>query len=134
MRTETSKPRSLADVIKEQKEATLEVVSPTEGEFDIGDAVDEVETPPIVKIVNLVVLEALNKRASDIHVEPEEDGLRVRYRIDGNLHEVLTIPKKRQNAVLARLKIMAGMDITESRLPQDGRFKIRTGKKEVMII
>lgn len=100
-------------------------------EFDISEAALEGETAPIVKIVNLILIESLKRRASDIHVEPEEDSLRVRYRVDGSLHEVLTIPKKNQNAVLARLKIMSGMDITESRIPQDGRFKIRARNKEV---
>ncbi|MDP6686129.1 MAG: GspE/PulE family protein, partial [Candidatus Omnitrophota bacterium] len=91
----------------------------------------EGETTPIVKMVNLIISEALRKRASDIHIEPEEKGVRVRYRIDGELHEALRIPKKSQNAVLARFKIMSGMDITEFRVPQDGRFKIRAKKKEV---
>ncbi|NQT75618.1 MAG: Flp pilus assembly complex ATPase component TadA [Candidatus Omnitrophica bacterium] len=112
-------------------EIELEVVNAPKEEFDIGDAALEGETVPIVKIVNLILLEALKKRASDIHVEPEESSMRVRYRVDGNLHDVLKIPKKNQNAVLARLKIMSGMDITESRVPQDGRFKIRAQKKEV---
>ncbi len=112
-------------------ETELEIVNAPKEEFDIGDAALEGETAPIVKIVNLILLEALKKRASDIHVEPEGSDMRVRYRVDGNLHDVLKIPKKNQNAVLARLKIMAGMDITESRIPQDGRFKIRAQKKEV---
>jgi type IV pilus assembly protein PilB len=81
--------------------------------------------------VNLIILEALKKRASDIHVEPEEKDMRVRYRVDGSLQNILSIPKKSQNAVLARLKIMAGMDITEARVPQDGRFKVKAHRKEV---
>ena len=115
----------------EQEESELEVVSAEKEEFDISEAALEGEAPPIVKIVNLILLAALRKRASDIHIEPEEGNVRVRYRIDGSLQEALTIPKKNQNAVLARLKIMSGMDITESRVPQDGRFKIRAQKKEV---
>jgi type IV pilus assembly protein PilB len=75
--------------------------------------------------------QALKKRASDIHIEPEMDGVRVRYRIDGALHDMLKIPKKNQNAVIARLKIVSNLDITESRIPQDGRFKVRFEKREV---
>ena len=123
--------RRLSDIVKEQKASDIEVVDVAKEEFDISEAALEGETTPIVKIVSLILLESLKRRASDIHVEPEEDSLRVRYRVDGNLHEVLTIPKKNQNAVLARLKIMSGMDITESRIPQDGRFKIRARNKEV---
>ena len=123
--------RPLSDVIKNREDSNLEVINIMKEEFDISEAVLEGETPPIVKIVNLIIQEALRKRASDIHIESEESYLRVRYRIDGNLQEALKIPKKNQNAVLARLKIMSGMNITESRMPQDGRFKIRMQKKEV---
>jgi type IV pilus assembly protein PilB len=126
-----SEGRALTDVIDEQREGDVELISSQKDEFDITDAALEGETPPIVKIVSLVLIEALKKRASDIHIEPEENDLRVRYRIDGNLQDILRLPKKNQNAVLARVKIMSGMDITESRVPQDGRFKIRLQKKEV---
>jgi len=123
--------RALSDAIKNTEGSGLEVLSRDREEFDISEAVLEGETPPIVKMVNLIILEALKKRASDIHIESEEDRLRVRYRVDGNLHDVLSIPKKNQNAVFARLKIMSGMNITESRMPQDGRFRIKLQKKEV---
>jgi type IV pilus assembly protein PilB len=123
--------KPLSEVIKDTQEQNLEFVAVEKEEFDLNEAVLEGETPPIVKIVNLIIAEALRKRASDIHVESAEDGLRVRYRIDGNLYDTLSLPKKNQNAVLARLKIMSGMNITESRIPQDGRFKIRINKKEV---
>jgi len=123
--------RLMSDAIKNTENSTLEVINMEKEEFDISEAVLEGETPPIVKMVNLVIQEALKKRASDIHIESEEGYLRVRYRIDGNLQDILRIPKKNQSAVLARLKIMSGMNITESRMPQDGRFKIRLQKKEV---
>ncbi len=87
--------------------------------------VDESEQAPIVRMVNLVIKEGLNQRASDIHIEPMEDCIRLRYRIDGALHEFFTLPKNRQPAILTRLKIMSGMDITEWRVPQDGRFRMR---------
>jgi len=86
---------------------------------------------PIVKVVDLMITEALRSRASDIHVEPYEEEVRVRYRVDGSLLEVFRMPKRFQNAFLTRLKILAGMDITESRLPQDGRFKVRIENREV---
>ncbi len=89
------------------------------------------DTAPVVKIINLMVTEALRRRASDIHLEPMEDCLRVRYRIDGRLTEAHRLPKGVQGPVLTRLKIMSGLDITEWRLPQDGRFKVRLDEREV---
>ncbi|MDD4900262.1 MAG: GspE/PulE family protein [Candidatus Omnitrophica bacterium] len=100
-------------------------------EIELSSAIKESEKPPIIKIVELMLTQALKKRASDIHIEPEEDCLRVRYRIDGSLHDILKLPKKNQNAVLARLKIISNLDITENRLPQDGRFKVKFENKEV---
>ena len=100
-------------------------------ELDLGDAVQESQKAPIVKLVDLMLAQALKKRASDIHVEPEHNSLRVRYRIDGALHDILNIPKINQNAVLARLKIISNLDITENRVPQDGRFKVKFEEKEV---
>lgn len=92
---------------------------------------DETATAPIVKLVNLAISEALKRRASDIHIEPQESDLRIRFRIDGDLVNMFTIPKKNQNAIIARLKILSDLDITEIRLPQDGRFRIRFSHKEV---
>ncbi|MFH1996144.1 MAG: ATPase, T2SS/T4P/T4SS family [Candidatus Omnitrophota bacterium] len=80
---------------------------------------------PIVKVVNLIIEEALRKRASDIHIEPFEKEMKVRYRVDGDLQTALALPKKNQNAILARIKIMSRLDITETRMPQDGRFKMQ---------
>ncbi|MDD5432217.1 MAG: GspE/PulE family protein [Candidatus Omnitrophica bacterium] len=100
-------------------------------EIELSVALEESAKPPIVKLVDLVLTQALKKRASDIHIEPERDFLRVRYRIDGSLHEVLKVPKLNQNGVIARLKIISNLDITESRVPQDGRFKVRFENKEV---
>lgn len=96
-----------------------------EDTVEVGDAVAESEKPPIVKIVDLMLVEALKKRSSDIHIEPQESDLRVRYRIDGNLCDIFALPKKNQNGVTARLKIISGLDITESRVPQDGRFTVK---------
>jgi type IV pilus assembly protein PilB len=89
------------------------------------------EEAPIVKLVDVIVTEAIKRRASDIHIEPMHDSLRVRYRIDGIMHTAYNLPKKNQGAVATRLKIMSNLNITENRIPQDGRFKIRMKKKEV---
>ncbi|MBU0549095.1 MAG: GspE/PulE family protein [Candidatus Omnitrophica bacterium] len=99
--------------------------------LELTEVVRESQAPPIVKLVDLILIQALKQRSSDIHLEPEEECLRVRYRIDGNLQDALKLPKENQNAVLARLKIISNMNITESRLPQDGRFKVRLGPKEI---
>ena len=96
-----------------------------------SEETDDGDQAPIVKLVDLIVTESLTRRASDIHIEPMKDALRVRYRVDGVLHTIHTIPKKNQNAVISRLKIVSGLNITENRIPQDGRFKIRLKKKEV---
>jgi len=122
----------LADVSGTQagvEKESLEFFKPDE--IDLTSAVQESEKPPIVKLVDLMLTQALSKRASDIHVEPEEDCLRIRYRIDGALHDIFKIPKVNQNAILARMKIISNLDITESRVPQDGRFKVRFEGKEI---
>ena len=89
------------------------------------------EEAPVVRVINLMVIEAMRRRASDIHLEPASESLRVRFRIDGRLVESHHLPKAVQNPVLTRLKIMSGLDITEWRLPQDGRFKVRLEEREV---
>jgi type IV pilus assembly protein PilB len=86
---------------------------------------------PVIRIVNLIIKEALAQRASDIHIEPLEQGMRVRFRIDGILQDILTIPKESKNAVGVRIKLMANLDITNTQTPQDGRFKMNVGNQEV---
>jgi len=81
--------------------------------------------------VDLIIYEGLKRRASDIHIEPTEKDLSIRYRIDGVLHHGLSLPKINQNAILARLKIMSSLNITEFRVPQDGRFKIKFENREI---
>ncbi len=90
-----------------------------------------IEDAPIVKMVDLFFLEAIRKRASDIHFEPYEQFFRVRYRVDGDLLQSYTPPRNMHGPILARLKILAGMDITEHRKPQDGRFKIKILGKDI---
>ncbi len=83
------------------------------------------ESPPVVKLVNMMIIEAIHQGTSDIHIEPEENSLKVRFRIDGLLHERPGPPKYLQSAVISRIKIMAEMDISEKRVPQDGRIQLK---------
>jgi type IV pilus assembly protein PilB len=92
---------------------------------------EQVEEAPIVSLVNYIISNAINERASDIHVEPEENRLNIRYRIDGVLHDIIASPKALQMAIISRIKIMSDMDIAERRLPQDGRFTVRQGAREL---
>src|SRR2546423_10746263 len=103
-----------------------------EAEIDDVSALKEsVDEAPIVKLVNLLITQAVNDRASDIHIEPQERDVRIRYRIDGVLHEVMRSPKSIQNGVLSRLKIMADIDLAERRVPQAGRVGLVLGGKAI---
>ena len=112
-----------------------------EDEVDIVDADEDINEldleksagdAPVIKLVNLILLDAIRKGASDIHVEPFEKQLRVRYRIDGMLYEVMKPPVKLKHAITSRIKIMSQLDIAERRLPQDGRIKLKMGKNKEM--
>ena len=105
------------------------------GEIDeMGeDVLDLANEAPVIKLVNLMITEALKSRASDIHIEPSEEGITVRYRIDGVLYSVLSPPKNYQQAIISRVKIMAHLNIAENRLPQDGRIKVKYGTTDVDI-
>jgi type IV pilus assembly protein PilB len=96
----------------------------TENQADLATLADSEDDAPVVRYVNLVISQAVADRASDIHVEPTETDLRVRYRIDGVLHEIMRSPKKIQAGVISRLKIMADINIAERRVPQDGRISL----------
>ena len=97
------------------------------------DILDVANKAPIIKLVNMVLFQALKMRASDVHLQPYEDRLQVRYRIDGILYDMESIPKKVQEAIVSRIKVMGKMDIAERRLPQDGRATIKLGDGEVDI-
>lgn len=97
----------------------------------IEDAEAEEEDAPVIRLVGLILMEALRKGASDIHMEPLKDRFRVRYRIDGICQEALAPPRGLQGSIISRVKIMAGMDIAEKRLPQDGRIRIKLLGKEI---
>ncbi|MEI6737146.1 MAG: type II secretion system ATPase GspE, partial [Pseudomonadota bacterium] len=103
-----------------------------EQEFgDIEHLKDLASEAPVIRLVNLIINHALERRASDIHIEPFENQLIVRYRIDGVLHETESPPRRLSAAVISRIKIMANLDIAERRLPQDGRIKLRVQGKEI---
>ncbi len=89
------------------------------------------EDSSVVNLVNGIISKAISERASDIHIEPDEDVLRIRYRVDGMLHEVLSLNKALHPAIVSRVKIMSNIDIAEKRVPQDGRFKIRSNFKDI---
>lgn len=99
-------------------------------EDEDAEAVRAAEEGPIIRVANTIIQQAINERASDIHVEPQQRNVRVRYRIDGVLHEILSLPKYVQAPLISRLKIMSEMNIAEKRLPQDGRIPIRYQNKD----
>ncbi|HET7481466.1 MAG TPA: type II secretion system ATPase GspE [Actinomycetota bacterium] len=105
----------------------------TAEDTSLDDLESTAEDAPIIKLVNLLITQAVNDRASDIHIEPGEKNLRVRYRIDGVLHEVMTPPKSVQAGMTSRLKIMADINIAERRIPQDGRIGLKVAKKSIDI-
>lgn len=116
--------------MSDEESGTVHTLDNIDSERDLLDLANEA---PIIKLINLVITGAVKERASDIHVEPFEREVRVRYRIDGVLYEKFSVPKSQQAAVVSRVKIMANLNIAEHRLPQDGRIKIRLSGKEIDI-
>ena len=110
---------------------SLEVMEEKADEIDISKLEAAGEDAPVVRLVNLILTEAVRSGASDIHIEPYEKSLRCRYRIDGVLHEVQSPPRSLSAAISSRIKIMSSLDIAERRLPQDGRIKIKVLGKEI---
>jgi type IV pilus assembly protein PilB len=108
-----------------EEEADVEEVSTQEDEIDLGALAKSSEAAPVVKLVNVLLVDSLKRGASDIHIEPYERDFRVRFRIDGLLYNVMALPLKLKDSLTSRVKIMAKLDISEKRLPQDGRIKIR---------
>ncbi len=121
----------LEGVLNEFDEGEMEVVK-EEDEVDLMDLKKAVEDAPVVKLVNLILTDAIRRGASDIHIEPYEKSFRVRYRVDGVLSEVMKPPMKLKNAIVSRIKIMSNLDIAERRLPQDGRIKLKLAKNKEM--
>src|SRR5438876_238797 len=107
------------------EEADVETVKSEDEEIDLGALAKSSEAAPVVKLSNVLLIDAIKRGASDIHIEPYEKEFRVRFRIDGILYNVMALPMKLRDPLISRLKIMAKLDISEKRLPQDGRIKIR---------
>ena len=127
---------SMSDMLSEitAEAGNVEVVEGGEDEsakVDIFELKESSEEAPVVKLVNMVLVDAIRKGASDLHWEPYDKVFRIRFRIDGVLHEMLAPPKRLEPAIISRLKIMANLDISERRVPQDGRIKLRYGQREI---
>ncbi len=127
-----SSEQEMENLLDDMADPNLEIASapaePEESEFDITS---ESDSSPVVKLVNMLIYQAIKNKVSDIHIEPSEKRLVVRYRQDGVLYEALTPPKKMQNAIVSRLKVMSDLDIAERRRPQDGKFQLRMEGRQV---
>jgi len=129
------------DVAYEQRTTVIEEVAEELDSQNLDQLVDEVTTsddlldvvnrPPVIRLVNDILFRALQLRASDIHVHPYESKIQIRYRVDGILYDVLSLNRNVLSLIISRIKVMAGMDIAERRLPQDGRCSVRLGQREV---
>jgi len=117
--------QSVVNNMTDFNEESLDLIHETEEEEDLGELQSATEEAPVVKLVNLILGEAITRGASDIHVEPYEKEFRVRYRVDGVLYDIMQPPLKLKAALSSRIKIMAELDISERRLPQDGRIKLK---------
>ncbi len=127
---------SVADMMSEFEDAKaeVEVFDGAEGfaaKTDVFDLTESADEAPVVRLLNLMFADAIRRAASDIHLEPYEKVFRVRFRIDGVLHEIMSPPKRFEAALTSRVKIMANLDIAERRLPQDGHIKLRYQHREI---
>ena len=120
-----------ADILKELGEDKLKESVGASAKDDLPDVTKLADATPIVKFVNLVLFQAVNDRASDIHFEPFEDEYKIRYRVDGALYEMAPPPKHLSGPIASRLKIMANLNISERRLPQDGRISLNLGGRQI---
>jgi type IV pilus assembly protein PilB len=120
--------QELEDIMGEMNADDLSIVEAEEFQGDENTLASASEEAPVVKLVNLILLDAIKRGASDIHIEPYEKVLRVRYRVDGVLQEIMRPPMNMRDAIVSRLKIQSRLDITERRVPQDGRMKLRLSK------
>lgn len=122
---------SMEEFLKDTDMPDLELTRDSQEEINLDKLVESSEEGPVIKIVNLLLVQAIKDRASDIHIEPFEKKIRLRYRVDGLLYDSTAPPKFMQQAISSRIKIMANLDIAERRLPQDGRFRIKIAGREV---
>jgi len=123
--------QSVIDSLQGTDTEIMDYIQEESEEVDFSELKQQVEDAPVVKLVNLILAEAINRGASDIHIEPYEKKYRVRYRVDGVMYDFMQPPLKLKAALSSRLKIMAELDIAERRLPQDGRIKLKLGNKAV---
>src|SRR5712692_6864480 len=132
-RTYDSQTTAITNVLEEldQELTTVQLVGDEERAVDVIELKEAVDEAPLVRLVNMVLVDAIQKGSSDVHWEPYEKVFRIRFRIDGVLHEMLTPPKRLEAAIVSRIKIMANLDIAERRLPQDGRIKLRYNRREI---
>ncbi len=134
-RSYESKTEAIASVMQDMSTdlANVEVVEGDEegSKVDVFELKESADEAPVVKLVNMVLGDAIQKGASDIHFESYEKVFRIRFRMDGVLHEMLAPPKRLESAILSRIKIMSNLDIAERRLPQDGRIKLRYNSREI---
>lgn len=128
---QTATAAGLDNLLSSFNTDNVEYVSDEE-EVDVGSLARESEDAPVIKLVNAILTDAIDKGASDIHLEPYEKIFRIRFRIDGSLYEIMKPPLKMKNAIVSRLKIMSKLDIAERRLPQDGRIKLKLAKGREM--
>ncbi|MCR4797456.1 MAG: Flp pilus assembly complex ATPase component TadA [Lachnospiraceae bacterium] len=119
--------------MKMESAASGDTVSATQSSAFVTNVLgeDSAANAPTIRLVNSIIERAVDERASDIHVEPREENLHVRMRIDGIMREILTVPKDLMNSVISRIKVMSGMDTSEKRIPQDGRFNVRAKGKDI---
>jgi type IV pilus assembly protein PilB len=132
-----SKGGGIADIVSEMEGAAadVELVEGDEeaaaSKVDVFELKESADEAPVVRLINMILVDAIRRGASDIHLEPYEKVFRVRFRVDGVLHEIMTPPKRLEAALTSRVKIMASLDIAERRLPQDGRIKLRFNQREI---
>ncbi len=128
--------RKIIEDIELAEDARINIIEEEKEDYDVEELVHSTEEAPIIRLVNTIFVDAIKKGASDVHFEPYEQTFRVRFRMDGILHEMMNLPMKFKSPVTSRVKILANMDIAEKRLPQDGRIKMKVrlengGRKEV---
>jgi len=117
--------KQIVDEIEQAEDTSVNIIEEEEEDYDIEELVHSTEEAPIITLVNTIFIDSIKKGASDVHFEPYEKNFRVRYRLDGTLHEMMNLALKFKNPVTSRVKILSNMDIAEKRLPQDGRIKMR---------
>ncbi|MGW8194161.1 MAG: GspE/PulE family protein, partial [Desulforhopalus sp.] len=123
--TQTSADEVMQDIDDEDPERLFSEIE------EIGDLLDDTSDSPVIRLVNLMFSQAVRDNASDIHIEPYQNSLKIRQRLDGILHDMLSPPKHVQSALVSRVKIMAKLNIAEKRLPQDGRIELKVANKEI---